>query len=288
MLDQWLWLVLDIRAHASPVFFAAARALGAAAGLSADAWFGFGLAAPAGADGLDLGVFAAVGLRTLLGGAPTVAALTTSGLATPAALFGEPLLDEAGLAGAAGLTGATGFAVAAGFATVAVFETAAADDAEADVADAAAIDDVAVDEAAAATVCAGAGSAGSEPGAGAEGSFCATVGLSRIARLISERISSPACFSGFSASRNSRAGLSLRASLTVFRTSSSSASFKASSNWLRNSPAMDLSFVIDRPNVRKTRGKSFGPTTRISTIAMTRISPQPRSNIELNAPRAEL
>src|SRR5690606_14033120 len=64
-----------------------------------------------------------------------------------------------------------------------------------------------------------------------------------------------------------------------------SASRKASSNCLRKSPAITRSFAVVRPKLRKTLGKSFGPTTTISTIAMTRISDQPKSNIVQHSER---
>ncbi len=85
--------------------------------------------------------------------------------------------------------------------------------------------------------------------------------------------------SGLMASRSEFTGLSFCASPIVLRTSSRSASFKASSNCLRKSPAMPRIFVVMRPKARSMGGRSFGPTTMISTMAITTNSVQPISSI---------
>src|SRR5690606_13947396 len=74
---------------------------------------------------------------------------------------------------------------------------------------------------------------------------------------------------GLSAFLMSAAGFSLLTLLASDLTSSSSASFSASSNCLRNSPAIWRILAVVLPNVRSMRGKSLGPTTTIITIAIT-------------------
>ncbi len=106
-------------------------------------------------------------------------------------------------------------------------------------------------------------------------------GLGFIAWSNPDRTSSAARWSGFSAFLRSAAGFSLRMSLASVFTSSSSASFSASSNCLRKSPAIALSLAVVRPNWRSMRGKSLGPTTTIMTIAITRTSCQPMSNMAI-------
>src|SRR5690606_36345490 len=84
---------------------------------------------------------------------------------------------------------------------------------------------------------------------------------------------------GLSAFLMSAAGFSLLTLLASDLTSSSSASFSASSNCLRNSPAIWRILAVVLPNVRSMRGKSLGPTTTIITIAITSISVQPTSSM---------
>src|SRR5690606_14177913 len=59
-----------------------------------------------------------------------------------------------------------------------------------------------------------------------------------------------------------------------------SVSRSASSNCVRNSPAILRRFEVMRPNALSIGGRSFGPTTTISTIPMKRSSVQPISSIQ--------
>ena len=120
--------------------------------------------------------------------------------------------------------------------------------------------------------------AGSSALAGASGAgMSAGFGFIRPSRPA--RTSEAAFSIGLSALRMSAAGFSLRALSIVDFTSSRSASFKASSNCLRKSPAILRSCDDVLPNWRSMRGKSFGPTTTIRTTAITSISGQPISNM---------
>ncbi|CUX19798.1 hypothetical protein AGR5A_Cc190037 [Agrobacterium genomosp. 5 str. CFBP 6626] len=122
---------------------------------------------------------------------------------------------------------------------------------------------------------------------GATGSLVAGAGVddresgAAVAFWRSDLISFPSWRSGFIASRSELVGLRLRTSEIVCRTSSISASFKASSNWVRKSPAILRRPAIVLPKARIMGGKSFGPTTTISTTAITRSSLQPISNINM-------